>query len=101
MVNTTDLKSVDPTTVVPVQVRPSVPLFEFYRLCEQRLAFLGAIEAQSEAWLLLEHSAGCRRSDLLLRWREPVSGDIQRKVKRLLRLRLTGKPLAYLLGTWW
>ena len=70
----------------------------FATLC-QELSFLDPDEAQSEAWHILSHVTGHTRTQLLTQWRDPA-GPTPKHLKRILRQRKTGLPLAYILGKW-
>lgn len=51
-----------------------------------------------DAQLLLAHSLGLGRLDLYLRYDQPLNQDEREAFKALLRRRLTGEPVAYLVG---
>ncbi len=51
-----------------------------------------------EAHLLLSHVLGLSEASILARWDEAVSSADERSYRALLERRLTGEPVAYLLG---
>lgn len=55
--------------------------------------------ARLDAEVLLAHAVGCKRIDLYgLRYAETASPDVRQKYKDLIRRRLEGCPVAYLVG---
>lgn len=58
----------------------------------------GVESAKLEAQLLLAHALGCRRTDLYVRWQEVVAEDRRACFRDLIRRRLEGCPVHYLLG---
>src|SRR5215813_9329585 len=52
-----------------------------------------------DAEVLLAHAVGCKRIDLYgLRFAEPASSDVRQKYRDLIKKRLEGCPVAYLVG---
>jgi release factor glutamine methyltransferase len=63
------------------------------------LAEKGAEFPRLDAEVLLAHAAGCKRIDLYgLRFAEDASADVRQRYKELIRRRLEGCPVAYLVG---
>lgn len=58
----------------------------------------GIESAKLEAQLLLANALGCRRTELYTRWDEPVAEERRAKFRELIRRRLNGCPVQYLLG---
>ena len=55
--------------------------------------------ARLDAQVLLAHVVGCKRIDLYgLRHAEPASAEVQQKYRELIKKRLDGCPVAYLVG---
>jgi release factor glutamine methyltransferase len=48
--------------------------------------------------VLLAHALGCRRIDLYTRYEEPARDEARQRFRELLRRRLEGCPVAYLVG---
>ncbi len=59
----------------------------------------GIEQAALEAELLLRHCLDLSRSDLFLRFHEPVSPQLEQRFRRLLRRRLAREPLQYITGS--
>jgi release factor glutamine methyltransferase len=51
-----------------------------------------------DAEVLLAHSLGCRRIDLYTRYDEPAPEDVRARFRDLVRKRVEGCPVAYLVG---
>ena len=51
-----------------------------------------------DARLLLEYVTGCRHADLIARGDSPLTASQQQQFDELIRRRLAGEPLAYLVG---
>lgn len=52
-----------------------------------------------DAEVLLAHAVGCKRIDLYgMRFAEPASSEVRQKYRELIRRRLEGCPVAYLVG---
>ncbi len=65
----------------------------------KHLAQKGAEFPRLDAEVLLAHSVGCKRIDLYgLRFAEEASTDIRQKYKDLIKRRVEGCPVAYLVG---
>jgi release factor glutamine methyltransferase len=62
------------------------------------LAEKGAEYPRLDAEVLLAHSAGCRRIDLYTRYDTSPSEDTRARFRDLIRRRLEGSPVAYLVG---
>jgi release factor glutamine methyltransferase len=63
------------------------------------LADKGAEFPRLDAEVLLAHAAGCKRIDLYgLRFAEEATPDVRQRYKELIRRRLEGCPVAYLVG---
>jgi release factor glutamine methyltransferase len=63
--------------------------------------FLGQKGSESprlDAQVLLAHALACRRIDLYARWDEEVGSDSRRTFRELVRRRIEGCPVAYLVG---
>src|SRR5436305_13679943 len=59
----------------------------------------GAEFPRLDAEVLLAHAAGCKRIDLYgLRFSEEATPEVRQKYKELIRRRLEGCPVAYLVG---
>ena len=69
---------------------------EIYREAAGRLKEAGFAEAEAEARILVAHVCGCDFSQLCLRFFDVCNRE--EEVRRLLQERLTGRPLAYVLG---
>ncbi len=65
----------------------------------KHLAQKGAEFPRLDAEVLLAHAVGCKRIDLYgLRFAEEASADIRQKYKELIKRRVEGCPVAYLVG---
>jgi release factor glutamine methyltransferase len=65
----------------------------------KHLAQKGAEFPRLDAEVLLAHVVGCKRIDLYgLRFAEPASPEIRQQYKDLIRRRIEGCPVAYLVG---
>src|ERR1700676_5079782 len=65
----------------------------------KHLAQKGAEFPRLDAEVLLAHAALCKRIDLYgLRFAEPASPEVRQKYKELIRRRIEGCPVAYLVG---
>ena len=65
----------------------------------KHLARKGAEFPRLDAEVLLAHAVGCKRIDLYgLRFAEPASPEIRQRYKELIRRRIEGCPVAYLVG---
>lgn len=65
----------------------------------KHLAQKGMESPRLDAEVLLAHAAGCKRIDLYgLRFAEAASPEVRQKYKDLIRKRLEGCPVAYLVG---
>jgi release factor glutamine methyltransferase len=65
----------------------------------KHLAQKGAEFPRLDAEVLLAHAVGCRRIDLYgLRFAEEATADVRQKYKELIRRRIEGCPVAYLVG---
>jgi release factor glutamine methyltransferase len=65
----------------------------------KHLAQKGAEFPRLDAEVLLAHAAVCKRIDLYgLRFAEPASPEVRQKYKDLIRRRIEGCPVAYLVG---
>src|SRR4051812_21181096 len=63
------------------------------------LAQKGAEFARLDAEVLLANAVGCKRIDLYgLRFAEPATPEVRQKYRELIRKRLEGCPVAYLVG---
>jgi release factor glutamine methyltransferase len=51
-----------------------------------------------DAEVLLAHAQGCKRIELYTRYEEPASEDVRTRYRDLVRKRLEGCPVAYLVG---
>src|SRR5262245_49336879 len=66
---------------------------------EKHLAQKGVEHPRLDAGVLLAHVVGCKRIDLYgLRFAEEANPDVRQKYKDLIRKRLEGCPVAYLVG---
>ncbi len=55
--------------------------------------------ARLDAEVLLAHAVGCKRIDLYgSRYAEPASAEVKQKYREMIRARLEGCPVAYLVG---
>lgn len=73
----------------------------FGRLLEWTTQYLrekGAEFPRLDAEVLLAHVAGCRRIDLYTRFQEVASEEVRANYKLLVRRRVEGCPVAYLVG---
>lgn len=65
----------------------------------KHLAEKGSEHPRLDAEVLLAHAAGCRRIDLYgLKFAEEAGADVRQKYKDLIRKRIEGCPVAYLVG---
>src|SRR5438105_9706810 len=65
----------------------------------KHLAQKGAEFPRLDAEVLLAHAAGCKRIDLYgLRFAEEAAPEVRQKYKELIRRRVEGCPVAYLVG---
>jgi len=62
------------------------------------LAEKGAESPRLDAEVLLAHVQGCRRIDLYTRYDEPAGDEIRQRFRDLVRQRVQGCPVAYLVG---
>lgn len=58
----------------------------------------GAEFPRLDAEVLLAHAAGCRRIDLYTRYAEPASDEVRGRYRDMVRRRVEGCPVAYLVG---
>lgn len=65
---------------------------------EQHFRQKGIESAKLEAQLLLGHALGCRRTELYTRWNELVAEEQRSRFRELIKRRLDGCPVQYLLG---
>jgi len=79
--------------------RPST-ISEAYAESVRRLTERRVPDASTEAGELLATAIPCRRLELPLLGREPMSRRQHASLRRLLRQRCRRKPLAYILGEW-
>ena len=63
-----------------------------------RLTAGGIDSARLDAEVLLRHTAGISRSDLFLRYPDPLPPDVELVLEMLVTSRLAGRPVAYLVG---
>lgn len=73
---------------------------ELFRDTRQRLQGAGADAAQMEAYLLLEAGCGVDRTHYPLIADTLCPQESQEKLRELLRRRLNGEPIQYVLGKW-
>jgi release factor glutamine methyltransferase len=64
----------------------------------EHLVALGIDEAGITAEVLLRHAAGCTRTELYLRWHQPLPADVCARYQTLLAERAAGRPVAYIVG---
>jgi len=62
------------------------------------LAERGSEFPRLDAEVLLAHSLGCRRIDLYTRHEQPASNELRDRFRALVRRRIDGCPVAYLVG---
>jgi release factor glutamine methyltransferase len=62
------------------------------------LAEKGAEFPRLDAEVLLAHVQGCKRIELYTRFEEPASDDVRTRYRELVRKRIEGCPVAYLVG---
>jgi release factor glutamine methyltransferase len=65
---------------------------------EQYLAQKGCEFPRLDAQVLLAHVLGCKRIELYTRYEEPATEEERARFKELIRKRLEGCPVAYLVG---
>jgi release factor glutamine methyltransferase len=65
---------------------------------EQFLAQKGCEFPRLDAQVLLAHVLGCKRIELYTRYEEPATEEERARFKELIRRRLEGCPVAYLVG---
>ncbi len=63
-----------------------------------QLAAAGIESARLDAEVLLRHTAGLSRSELFMRYPEPLPADIDLVLQMLVTGRMAGRPVAYLIG---
>jgi release factor glutamine methyltransferase len=71
------------------------------RLLEWTARYLvekGAEFPRLDTEVLLAHILDCRRIDIYTRWEEEASGDVRTRFRDLVRRRVEGCPVAYLVG---
>jgi release factor glutamine methyltransferase len=71
------------------------------RLLDWTAGFLkqkGSESPRLDAEVLLAHALGCRRIDLYTRYEEPAPEDGRQRFRELVRQRIEGCPVAYLVG---
>jgi release factor glutamine methyltransferase len=71
------------------------------RLLDWTTKFLGQKGSESprlDAQVLLAHALGCKRIELYTRHDEPASDEARTKFRELVRKRIEGCPVAYLVG---
>lgn len=64
----------------------------------QRFAEAGLDTPRLDAEVLLRHTAGLSRSELFMRYPDPLPADIDLVLQMLVTDRLAGRPVAYLIG---
>lgn len=80
-----------------IDARPFT-VWNFSRQMAAELSVSGADAPELEAGLLLAHALGCARADLLARRDELISPNIERQALALLVRRISGEPVARILG---
>src|SRR5688572_24664056 len=65
---------------------------------EQHFRQKGIEAPRLEAQLLLAYALGCKKTELYTRWDEPVADDRRTRFRELIKRRLDGCPVQYLLG---
>jgi release factor glutamine methyltransferase len=71
------------------------------RLLDWTAGFLkqkGSESPRLDAEVLLAHALGCRRIELYTRYEEPASDEARQRFRDLVRQRIEGCPVAYLVG---
>ena len=71
------------------------------KLLEWTTQFLGDKGSESprlDAQVLLAHALACRRIELYTRYEELAAEDVRTKFRELVRRRVEGCPVAYLVG---
>src|SRR5947209_13784141 len=64
----------------------------------QHLAKKGSESPRLDAEVLLAQALGCRRIDLYTRYEQPAEEEARERFRALVRQRLEGCPVAYLVG---
>ena len=64
----------------------------------RQFAAAGIESARLDAEVLLRHTAGISRSELFMRYPEPLPADIDLVLQMLATDRIAGRPVAYLIG---
>ncbi len=80
-----------------IDARPFT-VWNFSRQMAAELSVSGVSAPELEAGLLLAHVLGCARSALLARRDEPISPEVERQALALLVRRISGEPVARILG---
>ncbi len=71
------------------------------RLMDWTATFLKQKDSESprlDTEILLAHALGCRRIDLYTRYEEAASDEVRQRFRELVRRRVEGCPVAYLVG---
>lgn len=71
------------------------------RLLDWTTRFLSEKRSESprlDAEVLLAHACGCRRIELYTRYDEPATDEVRSRYRELVRKRVEGCPVAYLVG---
>lgn len=76
-------------------------LREYQTTIIQKLEAEGVPCADNEAMMILLAASGASRLDLILKLRNPVEEDVFEKAEAILKERLTGRPIQYILGSAW
>lgn len=69
--------------------------FELRKYLVDKLFDICPNEAEREACIILEHSSGLDRGQIVAKYKEPVSEKVEKDTKELLGIRLRRVPLAY------
>lgn len=71
---------------------------EHMMLAQEQFVSCGIEDAKADAWYLLEYVTGMRRTDFLLRGRDPMPGEQSVRYQELVRKRAEHIPLQHLTG---
>src|ERR671936_376366 len=90
-----------PSHGAPLATNGSPESWTIGRLLDWTAAFLakkGSESPRLDTEVLLAHALGCRRIDLYTRFEEPAPEDARQRFRDLVRRRVEGCPVAYLVS---
>jgi len=89
-----------PAESSPAESRPAAEwtIRALMEWTEKHFLQRGIESPRLEAQLLLAHALGCKKTELYTRWNEPIIEEKRTRFRELIKRRLDGCPVQYLLG---